>query len=183
SGYLLKTDATEDKLYCILKTALKQWCFSRFTLESLDLVSSMIAAGDSAESLVQRLTETDEPDQAWFVADKVRGSGRYKDAAAASAARERLAKAPLVPLDAEGDGYAREGGEILLRLKSAAGATPVELLIGARSLKVPDFILKPLLLVHLIRMKSVRNLIGLSNGVVENTVKAASPFGFLGGWF
>lgn len=131
SGYFTKVEATEDKLYSLVKTGVRQYLLSGMTLVHFDVLHRLIAASGSRERMAQTLgvavlghqvnatgKQHEGPNyKRWIIADgKVIAGGTGRDGAEALALHERLHRQPGVPLSHEGDKVVQEGATALIKI-------------------------------------------------------------------
>lgn len=78
NGYFTKVEATEDKLYSLVKSAVRQYLSSGMALATVGLLNSMMAAGESRQKLLHAVstvgglsTEQDDTPRWLIVNDEV----------------------------------------------------------------------------------------------------------------
>jgi len=134
NGYFTKVELTEDKLYSLVKAAVRQFDFSNIALGAFQVVTRAIAEGNSWETLAGTLNgalgampldgrgnPTHEYHQqvSLIIGNKAMTAAGYTPDQAL-AERDRLVKRGLRPLDDSGDGYAIDGHDFLVKV----AATP-----------------------------------------------------------
>jgi len=178
NAYLTKADATEDKLYCIVKSCIRQYLWSRTALFNLWHTHDLVSSATSEDALLSaldhpkrfhmdatgRLVSSMEEHWAYFFDDKlVLGSGDYADEKKARALRDELAGRRGVPLgdavesalEAEQDRYVLDQGALLVQLvPSREEKLPRLHFLAQCEFEMPDFMLDML---HA-RFKSTRVL-------------------------
>jgi len=136
NGYFSKNEATEDKLYSLVKAGIRQFDFASMAVVEFSVVTRCIAAAESLEGLQRTLsgvlsqipldpqgapTRADAYDCRVVLLDGDRVVGGTFSQAEAVAERDRLVRLGLQPLTASGDAYAQDGRNHLVR----AAATEV----------------------------------------------------------
>ena len=134
NGYFSKVELTEDKLYSLLKAAVRQFRFTSMALAEFNVVSGALAHASGRESLSEFLngflrqlpldgSGTPRHDYqrrlCLLVGDEMVAGEGYT-LAEAIAERERLVAKGLQPLGAPGDGYVVDGHDMVIK----AAATP-----------------------------------------------------------
>jgi CheY-like chemotaxis protein len=142
NAYLTKADATEDKLYCTVKSCIRQYLWSRTAMFNLWHTHDLVSASTSEDALLAaldhprrfhmdptgRLVSSLEESWAYFFDDRlVLGSGEYAAEAKVRAERDRLALRPALPLgealeslvDDEQDSYVLDSGVLLVKLAAS----------------------------------------------------------------
>jgi CheY-like chemotaxis protein len=156
NSYITKTEVTEDRLYCLIKAAIKQWLVLRTTAIGFDLVNDLITAGRSAGGILDQLDRFItsrvlqdlsgrriagmEAHQLWFLGGEARGYGHLADLTLAEEMRARLAQLPGRRINDRGDEFIQEGQFFLLRPVLRAGGPAVGLL-AQMNFVPPDFML------------------------------------------
>ena len=131
-GYLAKVEATEDKLYTVVKAGVREAYFIGLSHSLQDLVHFLIPSASSrgqlAESLRnwQRLARIDRKGEkaktigsslAYIVENKfVVGLEDWEDAAVALARRDELLALPSITLNDDGDRYTIDGRDLLIQI-------------------------------------------------------------------
>lgn len=131
SGYFTKVEATEDKLYSLVKTGVRQYLLSGMSLVHFDVLHRLIAVSGSRERMAQilgaavlghQVNATGQKHEGpnykrWIIADgKVIAGGAGRDGAEALALHERLHRQPGVPLSHEGDKVVQDGTDALIKI-------------------------------------------------------------------
>jgi CheY-like chemotaxis protein len=133
NGYFTKVEATEDKLYTLIKSGVRQYVWTWFAMSGLMLLDNMIAVSDSraklAEGMQYALKGFHMLGDSQAESHDVRGSLRIGDATVASMGmdsgaagdlRAQLSKQPGVSLGPQGDKYVVEGHDLLIALAPRA---------------------------------------------------------------
>ena len=136
NGYFSKVEATEDKLYSLVKAGIRQFDFVSMAVVEFNVVTRCIASADSAESLQHTLdgvlgqipldpqgapTRANAYECRVVLLDGDRVVGGNYPRTEAVAERDRLVRLGLQPLTASGDAYVQEGRHHLIK----AAATEV----------------------------------------------------------
>lgn len=156
NSYITKTEVTEDRLYCLIKAAIKQWLVLRTAALGFDLVNDLIASGRSAPAILERLDHFInsrvlqdaagrriagmEAHQLWCLGDEARGYGHLEDMTLAQEMRTRLTALPGRRINDRGDEFIQEGQFFLLR-PVLRGGGPEAALIAKMNFVPPDFML------------------------------------------
>lgn len=121
NGYFSKVEATEDKLYSLVKSSVRQYLSYGTALETVELSNKLMAAGGSRRKILYALSPVGilSPEQAdtprWlFVDDQLLFSDEV-DADEGFRVLEQLRLQDGVPLDPAGDRYVRnyEGYQLI----------------------------------------------------------------------
>lgn len=154
NGYFTKVEATEDKLYSLVKSGVRQFYSSKFSLELTLLMNKLIAVSNSRK-IMQRLLNSvwliEQPDEEdneiqsvmyrshTFANGESLGGGL--DQAEAIALRDRLDAMPGVSLYAKGDKYVRDDqNNVLVKISAASHKAEVHHIIAA-DFAIPDIAL------------------------------------------
>jgi CheY-like chemotaxis protein len=136
NGCFTKVEATEDKLYSLVKAGIRQFDFASMAAVEFNVVTQCIANSDSLESLRRTLggvlgkipldplgapTRAQAYDCRVVLLDGNTLVGGSYSEAEAIAERDRLVKLGLQPLTASGDAYVQDGNHHLIK----AAATEV----------------------------------------------------------
>jgi CheY-like chemotaxis protein len=136
NGYFSKVEATEDKLYSLVKAGIRQFDFASMAVVEFNVVTRCIAASDSVEGLQRTLsgilsqipldpqgapTRADAYKCRVVLLDGNRLVGGTYTEAEAVVERDRLVRLGLKPLNASGDAYVQDGHDHLVK----AAATEV----------------------------------------------------------
>jgi CheY-like chemotaxis protein len=156
NSYITKTEVTEDRLYCLIKAAIKQWLVLRTAAIGFDLVTDLIGTGRSAGAILAELDRFFtgrilqdlngrrpagmEAHQLWYLGDEERRYGRFEDATIADEMRARLAQLPGRRINDRGDEFVQEGHFFLLRPALRSGG-PEAGLLAEMNFVPPDFML------------------------------------------
>lgn len=153
-GYVAKSEATEDKLYTLVKAGIREAYFGGISHALQDLIRYLIPHAGSRSAMAealrnwQQLTRVDSGgSKAPTVSaslcyfgdgEYIAGVDQYADAAAATQRLAELKALPGEALNAEGDRYAIDGRDLLIEIApSAAGAGIQYLLRG--TIAPPDW--------------------------------------------
>ncbi len=131
-GYLAKTEATEDKLYTVVKAGVRGSYFTALSLALQDLLHCLAPAASSRARMAaamrewQRLVRLDptgkrhqtvECPECYFTGDEViAGVEAWADDAVALGRRAELVALPSVSLNEDGDSYTIDGRDLLVRV-------------------------------------------------------------------
>jgi CheY-like chemotaxis protein len=157
NGYFTKVEATEDKLYSLVKSGIRQYYFLSSALHLSQLLHLCIAAAGSRARMTQIMRGFPTEAQAdatgsrimgidltlWEIVDgQVIGGAAGGHEAQGLALYQHLNQRPGTSLNADGDTYVIEGNNLLLKI--AGGPTTAELSFVAAGVFPP-----PEMLVHL----------------------------------
>ena len=129
NGYFTKVEATEDKLYSLVKSGVRQYLWNVVALGSSLILQNAIAAGDDQAAIIDATRKTwqsihfigDAPAESRaiqagvFIGDQVVGM-RGLTAEQAEAMRQRLSTVKGKQLTSEGDTYVQDGNTLLIRV-------------------------------------------------------------------
>jgi CheY-like chemotaxis protein len=129
NGYFTKVEATEDKLYSLVKSGVRQYLWNVVALGASLILHNAIAAGDSRLGILAAVQQTfqgfhvigDAPadsrtiQASVFVGDQLVGM-RGVEADAEHALRQRLVAMEGKHLGPEGDLYIQEGNTLLIQV-------------------------------------------------------------------
>jgi CheY-like chemotaxis protein len=145
TGYLAKVEATEDKLYSLVRAGIRTALVTGLSLGLGEATAALINAGRSRETLAGVLTmfvaslqrdPRGEPLQnvdirMCCISDgQVIGGDWNEDDADAVAVRQRLAAKPGTPVGSSGDSYVSDGNDFLIQV--AAGPETADMALLAR---------------------------------------------------
>jgi len=119
NGYFTKQEATEDKLYTLTKSGVRQAYFTGLALALGRNVQALIASADSREAMIATLRGSwDAWDVDFKIGYEVEGTKivRGLDESDFDDLRDRLDGAAHVPLGGGSDYYAVDGRQLLLRV-------------------------------------------------------------------
>jgi CheY-like chemotaxis protein len=154
SGYFTKVEATEDKLYSLVKTGVRQYFTTQTALTHFEVLSRLTAVSGSRERLRQVLegaVSAHQRDAAgkpvegldyrrWFIEDgKVIASSSKRDELEAMAVHDRLQGLPGHPLSADGDRVVTDGTNMLIRIAATPSTAEIHDVMMCRFLP-PDFL-------------------------------------------
>jgi CheY-like chemotaxis protein len=150
NGYFTKVEATEDKLYSLVKSGIRQYYFLLSAFQLSQLLHLCIAAAGSRERMTQIMRGFPAEAQAdatgsripgldlklWEIVDGqvIGGVAVGQDSQALDLYR-RLSQLPGTPLNGDGDKYVIEGNNLLLKI--AGGPTTAELYFVAEGVFPP----------------------------------------------
>jgi hypothetical protein len=143
TGYLAKVEATEDKLYSLVRAGIRTALVTGLALGLSEATAALINASRSREQMAAVLT--------YFVASLQRdphgeplqnvdirlccisdgqliGGDWNEDDADALAVRERLAAQPGTPVGTSGDTYVRDGNDFLIQVAASPDTADMALL-------------------------------------------------------
>ena len=134
SGYFTKVETTEDKLYSLVKSSVRQFLSSGMALATLNLLNEMIVNSYASRAnlldTIHHIAVGNEGESAWLIvdgqvlfADEVNAKGRmaiyYADGGLAL--YKKLSQSEGFPLDFSGDKYIRgEGNFHLIQVTAKA---------------------------------------------------------------
>lgn len=136
TGYLAKVEATEDKLYSLVRAGIRTALVTGLSLGLGEATAALINAGRSRETLAGVLTmfvaslqrdPRGEPLQnvdirMCCISDgQVIGGDWNEDDADAVAVRQRLAAKPGTPVGSSGDSYVTDGNDFLIQVADRPG--------------------------------------------------------------
>ncbi len=155
NGYFTKAEATEDKLYSMIKSGVRQYYWSAFVLGIVPMVRQVAAEFGSRAAMAKTLQNfydaafqerSGAPIESY---SNIRIASMFDgeiaamvgwDTASAFAARDRLLQLPGVPLGQQGDQYVI-GDDHQLLIKVCARPNVAEAyLVAAPTFRVPEFV-------------------------------------------
>src|SRR5262245_9243321 len=131
SGYFTKVEATEDKLYSLVKSGVRQYYTCGVSFGHSELLHHLIVASGSRERMAQTLRGVMSALQVnatgkqveglnykrWIITDgKVIAGGTGGDEAEALALQGRLNQLPGAPFSQEGDKCVTDGANVLIKV-------------------------------------------------------------------
>lgn len=131
SGYFTKVEATEDKLYSLVKSGVRQYYAAGVSFAHSQLLHQLIVAAGSRERMTQTLSRAMSTHQVdttgkrfegelykrWIIADgRVIAGGTGGDEAEALALQGRLNQLPGTPFSKEGDKCVVDGSHLLIKV-------------------------------------------------------------------
>lgn len=148
TGYFTKAETTEDKLYSLIKSGIRQFNMIRNTQGALTMLSHFVDAGDSREKLVktfQTMLErfeggTQLADRKLYIAvdeQPVIGPAPWNEKSAV-ALKDRLDQLAGTPLGPNGDKYVKGEDHSLLIKVAPQPNRPEAYLVLARPIPTPD---------------------------------------------
>jgi len=153
-GYLAKTEATEDKLYTVVKAGVRASYFIGLSHALQDLVHYLIPAASSRDGIAEKLRAwqrlaRQNPQGAkaasisaslcYIVDGKfVTGMESWQDEAAAMQRRDELAALPSVSLNDDGDRYTIDGRDLLVQIAPTSANASVHYMLQG-TVSPPDW--------------------------------------------
>src|SRR2546423_6427967 len=121
NGYFTKVEATEDKLYSLVKSGVRQYLWNAVALSTSLILQNAIAAGDDQAAIIEAVKKTwqgmhfigDAPAESRavqagvFIGDQLMGA-RGLTADQVEALRQKLSSIKGKQLNSEGDSYAQD---------------------------------------------------------------------------
>jgi CheY-like chemotaxis protein len=133
-GYFTKAEATEDKLYTLVKSGVRQAYFTGLSLALNNNLQQLIAAADSREHLAEALEGSWS---AWAVDFQIgysvngRTIARGMDEQGFREISERLDQQPATHVGNRGDRYVIDGNRLLIKIAGdAMTADAVHVIVG-----------------------------------------------------
>jgi len=117
NGYFTKVEATEDKLYTLTKSGVRQAYFTGLSLALARNLQGLIAAADTRERLAETLQRSwDAWDVDFRIGYRVDGTTMVRgiDEQAFGELADRLAAQPGTAIGDRGDRYAVDGNQLLV---------------------------------------------------------------------
>jgi CheY-like chemotaxis protein len=117
NGYFTKVEATEDKLFTIINSGVREHIFAQHAVFLLDYVSALATVSDSREAMFGLMEQAGTMVGARFkfailVGDRVAPFGM--DPPEAQEVRDRLLKMPAIPLGLPGTPFPTEGDRYVI---------------------------------------------------------------------
>jgi CheY-like chemotaxis protein len=115
NGYFSKMEMTENKLYSVVKSAVRQYLSSGMALTTVALMNDLMAAGRSRAAVLQTLRSVsgpsfgDEHTTRWLMIDDEVLFADGNESTEALALKRRLEGLPGAALTPYGDRYAKDG--------------------------------------------------------------------------
>jgi CheY-like chemotaxis protein len=144
-GYLAKSEATEDKLYTLVKAGVRQACYTGLSHALQNLLHCLIQSGASHDRITDalrgwqrqaRLNVQGEKAASinsalcYFIDDQfVVGVDLWHDQELARQRRDELAALPAIPLNEEGDCYTIEGRDLLVQIAPTSANASVQYML------------------------------------------------------
>ncbi|WP_374090631.1 response regulator [Methylomicrobium lacus] len=139
NGYFTKVETTEDKLYSLLKSSIRQYLAYGMALATVDLANSLIEAAGSRRKLLYALSPIGglSPEQAetprWLIIDGEVLFADEIDADRGLQLLERLGGLEGMPLNPAGDRYVQDSqGYWLIEVKRSPTQAQVAFLFKSR---------------------------------------------------
>ena len=153
-GYLAKSEATEDKLYTLVKAGVRQACYTGTSHALQDLLHCLIQSGSSREHITAalrgwqrqaRLSLKGETAQSissalcYMVDDQfVSGVAAWHDEALARQRRDELAALPASPLNEDGDRITMDGRDFLIQIAPTTANAAMQYMLRG-TVPAPDW--------------------------------------------
>lgn len=148
NGYFTKVEATEDKLYSLVKSGVRQYLWNASALGGMLILQNVIEAGEDQAAIVEAVRKTwqgfhfigDAPSEnraiqgGLFIGDQLLGN-RGLTPEQAEDLRQRLGTIKGTQLNAEGDTYAQDGNTLLIKV--SVGSFPAGIAFVARTTFAP----------------------------------------------
>jgi len=143
NGYIAKTDATEDELYSMVKSGVRQAHFNRLAMVLQDGLYVLIPVArtrrwiaEELDKLIERLQSNSRGERqegldirACFLMDDRMMAGRWEgDGQMALQGRTELRALPPTPLSEDGDVWRAEGNDTLLSIAPSSANAEVDFL-------------------------------------------------------
>ena len=139
NGYFTKVEATEDKLYSLIKSSIRQFLSYGMALATVELSNNMIEASGSRRKLLYTLSPIGglSPEQAetprWLIVDGEVLFGEEIDADRGLQLLERLRSVEGMPLNPMGDRYVLDNqGYRLIEVAGSPSQAQVSFLFKSR---------------------------------------------------
>lgn len=139
NGYFSKVEATEDKLYSLVKSSVRQYLCYGMALSTLELSNNLVAAGGSRRKILYTLSPIGilSPEQAdtprWLIVDDQVLFSDDVDADEALRLLERFRVREGIPLDPAGDRYVQgEDGSQLIQVAGTPAKSEAIFLFKSR---------------------------------------------------
>jgi len=153
-GYLAKSEATEDKLYTLVKAGVRQSWYTAVSRALQDLLHCLIQSGSSREHITaalqawQRLTRPDPAGErtAWlrfascYMVDHQYLDGRHEwsDAAVALQRRDELVALPATTINDDGDSVTMNGTDFLIQIAPTTANAAMQYMLRG-TVPAPDW--------------------------------------------
>lgn len=114
AGYFSKTEMTQNKLYSVIKSSVRQYLAFGMSQATIDLLHTLIAALGSRDRILEAvhpvagMNETQTSTPRWLIAGGEVLFGDEVDAARALEVKRILSALPAAPLSPFGDSYAKD---------------------------------------------------------------------------
>jgi hypothetical protein len=139
NGYFTKVEATEDKLYSLVKSAVRQYLSSGMALATVELLNNLMAAGGSRHKLLYAVSSVgglsaDQIDTPrWLIVEDQVLFSEEADGHQAVALRDKMRALPKIPLTPFGDYYVKgEDGYQMIEAVSSATKSATAYLFKTR---------------------------------------------------
>jgi CheY-like chemotaxis protein len=139
NGYFTKVEATEDKLYSLIKSSIRQYLAYGMALATVELANNLVEAAGSRRKLLYVLSPIGglSPEQAetprWLIIDGEVLFADEIDADRGLQLLERLGTLEGLPLNPAGDRYVRDSqGYWLIEVQRSASQAQVAFLFKSR---------------------------------------------------
>jgi CheY-like chemotaxis protein len=143
TGYLSKVEATQDKLYSLVRAGIRTALVTGLALGLSEATAALINASRSREEMAAVLTvftaqlqrdphgeplENVDIRVCWISGGNVIGGDWNEDDADALSVRNRLAALAGTPIGASGDSYVRDGNDFLIQVAANSDTADMALL-------------------------------------------------------
>lgn len=156
NGYFTKVEATEDKLYTLVKSGVRQYVWTWFAMSGLMLLDNMIAVSSSRAKLAEGMQYAlkgfhlvgDAPADSRDVHGSLRIGGQTigsmgLDDQTAIALQKRLSAASGTSLSPSGDKYVVEGNDLLIEMAQTS-ARPQAYFVFRTTFVPPEYVISML---------------------------------------
>ena len=153
-GYLAKSEATEDKLYTLVKAGVRQACYTALSHALQDLLHCLIQSASSRENITAALRGWQRQARlnlqgetavsitsalCYMVGDQfVAGVDVWHDEALARQRRDELAALPATLLNEDGDRITMDGRDFLIQIAPTAANAAVQYMLRG-TVPAPDW--------------------------------------------
>jgi CheY-like chemotaxis protein len=153
-GYLAKSEATEDKLYTLVKAGVRQACYTGLSHALQDLLHCLIQSASSRDKIAEAMrgwqrqarlnlkgeTAVSITSALCYLVDDqfVAGVDVWHDQALARQRRDELVALPATPLSDDGDCYMMDGRDLLIQIAPTAANAAVQYMLRG-TVASPDF--------------------------------------------
>jgi CheY-like chemotaxis protein len=155
NGYFTKAEATEDKLYSMIKSGVRQYYWSAFVLGSIPMVrhvAAQIGSRPAIANAIQQHYDAAFQDRSGAQVESyanIRIASIFDgevaalvgwDKASALAMRDRLSELPAVPFGLDGDEYVLDDEHRLLVKVAARPNVAEAYIVAEQTFRVPEFV-------------------------------------------
>jgi CheY-like chemotaxis protein len=139
AGYFSKTEMTQNKLYSVIKSSVRQYLAFGMSQATIDLLHSLIVALGSRERILEAvhpvagMSEAQTATPRWLIVGGEVLFGDEVDAARALEVKQRLSALPAAPLSPFGDTYVKDGeGYQRIHIAARPNATEADFIFKTR---------------------------------------------------